>query len=262
MNTDMIDSDQQSKSDPIFVVGMNGSGTTLMLDCLDNHSNLYGFRRETLIIPYFIKKSKRLGNLSNHSSFQQLWQEFTSTSCFYYLNDGNVIPLPPNWQQLPHTVATIIDQTFLYFAHKAGKKRWCEKTPRHAIHIEMLAHHFPNAKFIHMIRDGRACAASFHRRWQYNPQQTIYRWKNLVHEAKRQGAQVKDRYLEIPFEGLTSNPEPWMRRVCDFINEPFEPEILGPSRIRTFTGSESARIEKNKTYGAIILAPSNWKDWK
>jgi hypothetical protein len=45
----------ESLGGPIFVLGMNGSGTTMLLDLLSKHSEIYGFRGETKVLPYLVK---------------------------------------------------------------------------------------------------------------------------------------------------------------------------------------------------------------
>ena len=41
-----------------------------------------------------------------------------------------------------------------------GDLRFAEKTPRNAIHVDFLVRQFPDAKFLHIVRDGRASALS------------------------------------------------------------------------------------------------------
>lgn len=233
-----------STQQPVFVFGMNGSGTTMMLDCLNSHPELYGFIRETLVIPYYIARTEKLGEaLNDGSAFKDLWDGFRNESIFRWVNDGETPPLPDNWRALPRTAATFIDCTFQYFAAAEGKKRWCEKTPMHCQHVSALAEVFPQAQFIHMIRDGRACAASFHRRWGYIPERTIYRWKNIVHQAGQQAKDSHASYLEVKYEALTAEPEAQMRRVCEFLGIPFNDAVLSPSRTRKFTGSTADTIQ-------------------
>ena len=43
----------------VFIVGMNGSGTTMMLDHLDHHPNLFGFGMETYILPHYLINESR-----------------------------------------------------------------------------------------------------------------------------------------------------------------------------------------------------------
>lgn len=235
--------DDLTNSEPIFVVGMNGSGTTMLLDCLDSHPELYGFRRETKVIPYFIASLETYGDLSVDKNFRRLWDDFRSIPDFRHVNKGVTPPLPENWRDSPRNLAAVIDHFFQYFAASTVKSRWCEKTPMHALHIVELGSLFSRAKFIHIIRDGRACAASFHRRWGHTPELTIFRWKHVVREAQRQGNLVESRYFELKYEDLTRDPDMWMMKICNFLSIPFHEEILKPSRSRPVTtGSEELQI--------------------
>lgn len=201
----------------------------MMLDCLDQHTELYGFPRETRLIAYFIERLEVYGDLDDDQNFRRLWQEFGNTSLVKSVNKGRAAPLPDNWRVWPRNIASVIDGVFSYFATMNGPGvRWVEKTPMNVLHIAKIAEVFPEAKFIHMIRDGRDCAASFHRRWHYNPQWTLFRWKKAVHNGRSQGRKLPDRYIEIRYEDLTTSPEKWMKKVCEFINVPFDPIVLQP----------------------------------
>jgi hypothetical protein len=217
---------------PVFVVGMNGSGTTMLLDHLNSHSSLYGFKEETKVLPYFLKASGRY-DLSDAKQVRRLWDEMTSAHAFRKANRRRPVPLPPDWLELGSGgAAPIFDYIMRYFAAREGKTRWCEKTPMHVFHMRELAQCFPSAKFIHIIRDGRDCAASFHRRWGYEPRTTMQRWKKAVAEGCFQGTALGDRYLEVFYEDLTRAPEPGLQRVCRFLDLPFEDGVLGSTRRR------------------------------
>lgn len=224
----------------------------MLLDCLNNHPDIYGFRRETKVIPYFINSATKYGDLSDDKNFRRMWEDFLNVSFFKYVNDGRKVPLPGNWRDAPRSVAGVIDGALTYFAEKDGKSRWCEKTPMHAQHISLLADTFPSAKFVHIIRDGRACAASFHRRWGFTPRLTVYRWKHIIQEAKRQGSTIPGRYFELHYEGLTEDPESWLQRVCDFLQIPYNPSIITLSRVRVHSGSSDAVITRREEY---------WRDY-
>jgi hypothetical protein len=231
-----------TNSRPVFIVGMNGSGTTMMLDCLNAHREVYGFPRETRIIPYYAANLRKYGDLGETDKFKALWDDFRGVSCFRWVNGGSEPELPDDWRERAHSLTTVIDETFSYFARKQGKSRWCEKTPMHAQHIAALHDLFPEACFIHMIRDGRACAASFHRRWRYVPQRTIYRWKNVIRAARKQASDCGANYLEVFYEQLTRDPASEMHKVCEFIGVQFEEAVLSPSRKPGHTGSTADTI--------------------
>jgi len=212
---------------PVFIVGMNGSGTTMLLDNLGRHPELYSFPKETRLIPYLIAQQDRFGDLHHDGNFKKLWIEVLGLHVFHQVNNNTDVPLPQNWKDFPRSLAAVLDGVFTHFSGQAGKLRWCEKTPQHVQHIKSLAELFSQAKFIHVIRDGRDCAASFNRRWRRTPELTIYRWKNIVTIGSYQGLQLgKERYLEVRYEDLTLSPEKWLRQICDFLNIPFDPAIL------------------------------------
>ena len=133
--------------------------------------------------------------------------------------NGNApIPLPATWRDYPRSLAAILDAIFGYFAARENKHRWCEKTPQHVQHLVALSQQFPAAKFIHVIRDGRDCAVSFHRRWLRQPELTVFRWKKVVAIGREQGRQLgTDRYLETRYEDLTTQPEQSLRRISAFL---------------------------------------------
>ncbi len=238
-------------AEPVFIVGMNGSGTSMLLRCLGRHPELYRFPEETKLLPYFIRSLPKYGDLNNDKNYLRLWNDLKNIFAFRKVNKGLPPPLPAEWRDVPRDFGSIVDKIFRYFASTEGKIRWCEKTPMHALHIHTLASVFPDARFLHIIRDGRDCAASFHRRWGYKPERTIFRWKNVVREARRQGASLGGRYFEIRYEELTRAPEPAMRRICTFLDVSFDDMMLRPSR----SGSRDVHSESK------VIVP-NYGKWR
>ena len=209
------------------MVGMNGSGTTMLLDCLGRHPVLYAFPKETRLIPYLISRLGLFGDLSNDANFERLWGEVRNLGVFRLENGDQPVPLPADWRDYSRSLAAVLDGVFRYFAAREGKRRWCEKTPQHAQHLLALAEQFPNAKFIQVIRDGRDCAASFHRRWRRQPELTMYRWKKVVAAAQTQGQSLGEScYLEMRYEDLTAAPESSLRRICNFLELRFDNAVL------------------------------------
>jgi len=227
----------------IFVVGMNGSGTTMLLDHLDSHSLIYGFKDETRILPYYMLNVRKYGDLGDDQCLGRLWNDMRCAFPFWKANNEECVPLPADWRERGPTPAFIFDAILSWFAAKAGKSIWCEKTPMHALHVAAIAEALPSARFIHIIRDGRDCAASFERRWRYNSRVSMQRWKDTVRSARRQARGLEDnRYMEVRFEELTSQPEIVLRGVCDFLGVAFEQGVLVSSR----SSARMRGIDSNK----------------
>ncbi len=246
-----------SLAKPVFIVGMNGSGTTMLLDNLSRHPELYAFPRETRLIPHLQSTAHRYGDLTDDANYRRLWDDVRGLLVFKQVNGQQPVPLPDDWQQQPRSLSGVLDGVFTIFARREGKQRWCEKTPQHAQHVQMLAELFPGAKFVHIIRDGRDSAASFARRWKRNPQLTIFRWKCVVREARRQGLAVgASRYLEVRYEDLTQEPEQWLRRICEFLELPFDEVVLRSSQ--PYLAGNKAGTKTGKVKG---LSPNSGK-WR
>jgi hypothetical protein len=234
-------------TDPVFVVGMHGSGTTMLLDHLNSHPGLYGFPLETKILPYYLRRQSRFGGLEDDVKFLNLFDEIRAAFPFRIMNGGLPVHLPADWRDLPRTPAAVFDRLMTCFASRENKTRWCEKSPMHVMHIAELARAWPGAQFIHIIRDGRDCAASFHRRWGYTPEATICRWKRCIRAGREQGPPLgEQRYIEVRYEALTAHPEPELRRICRYLRVDFTDALLASSRsAKRVRGLDSKNIRPN-----------------
>ncbi len=249
------------QSGQVFIVGMNGSGTTMLLDCLAGHSMIYGFRGETKVLPYFIERQTRYGDLADDKNFIRLWHDLqAAVGGQGWPKDVDTSAIE-RWGARPRSAAAIFDFIMTTLAATEGKQIWCEKTPMYVHHVRVLAGEFPKAKFIHVIRDGRDCAASFHRRWRFNPVRTVFRWKRAVQAGRCQAADLGQRYVEIHYEQLTKAPEESLNELCRYLGVPFESEILKPTRYRPhMTGSVATSISPNERRAELYFRPSTIKE--
>lgn len=219
-----------SETGPIFIVGMNGSGTTMLLDCLGRHPTLFAFPKEVRLIPWILNQANRFSDLASAQDREAFAQWILDLPVFQAsLGDG---PQPAlALDDCPASAAAVLDRVFAGFAAAQGKGRWAEKSPQNAQHVARLAQAFPAARFVHVIRDGRDAAASFQRRWLRDPRLTIFRWKKVVQLARRDGRTLpNDRYLEVTYETLTEAPEETLQEICAFLGLPFDPVVLESSR--------------------------------
>ncbi len=238
--------------EPVFVVGMNGSGTTMLADCLGRHPDFYMFPRETRVLPYLMRRAGRGGDLDRIAGRRELADGLGRSRAFRLENGGRAVRVADEELASVGFAATV-DAVYRRFARAQGKTRWGEKTPMYVQHMVALGRHFPHARFLHIYRDGRDAARSFHRRWGFEPRRTIYRWKNVIADGRRQGAQLgPGRYLEIRYEELTAEPEAVLRRVCAFVGLAFVPAVL-TSSMRYADPALAARGQ-----GRIVANSGGW----
>lgn len=245
---------------PVFVVGMNGSGTTMLLDRLGQHPDLYAFPLETHVLPYFMRGESRYGDLADDSNFLRLWEEMRSAYSLQTANKGRPVELPSDWKDTRRSAAGVFDRLVRVFSTRKGKVRWAEKTPMHVLHMIELSAAFPGSRFVHMVRDGRDCAASNHRRWGRHPEGTMYRWKQVFREGRRQGQMLGSRYLELKYEDLTANPEECLAGVCDFLDLEFDNRILlSEKRRREVSRYETNKIVQSKSTSRGYFSESQYR---
>lgn len=212
----------------IFILGMNGSGTHMLADCLNNHPLIYIHSQEILTIPYYYYNVSKYGDLQNENNFNKLLKDFCNNPGFLSCNKWLPLEIPINFDDLEEkNLSQVVHVTFSFFASKVKKSIWGEHSPKYALFIPQLIDLFPKSKIIHLIRDGRDNAQSLKRRFGHNIYRTIFQWKTLMKKARSDGLSAgAERYFEIRYEDLTNSPEYCMKNICSFLGVPFDARVL------------------------------------
>ena len=205
-----------------FIVGVARSGTTLLRLMLDFHSQL-AIPPETHFLPSVLP----LGRLGE-SQGDRLAELITS---FFTWNDFGIEKQTFRAELAglqPFDLANGIRCFYRLYADRHGKQRWGDKTPPYVNHVASIAEGLPEAHIVHLIRDGRAVAAS-RRHLGFGPGVEIRDqaedWSGSILAARVQ-ARSCPHYLEVRYEQLVRRPEATLRRVCDFLELPFELDML------------------------------------
>jgi hypothetical protein len=217
-------SNYQSSTRPIVIGGCGRSGTTLLRVMLDSHSQIAAGPESLLFLPVVI-------------DFPALAYKF----------DLDEALLRRTYQACASRSAFIDAFQALYLA-QSGRAIWADKTARNVHVFAEILNHFPQAKLLHVIRDGRDVIASLltHRKrkivdGQLQPtgyrmplQNCIDRWLMAISDGiKLRG---HPNYMEVRYEDLVKQPEATIHQVCQFLAVDFELEMLefhkfsGPSR--------------------------------
>jgi hypothetical protein len=134
-------------------------------------------------------------------------------------------------------IARAIAAIYEVYAEEQRKRRWGDKTPMYMRHLRLLRRLFPDAQYVHLIRDGRNAALSFlsmpagiaFETWAHprNVADFAAVWRSEVTAARRLGRKIgPDRYLEVRYEDLVADPTGVLQRICDFAGLPFERGML------------------------------------
>jgi hypothetical protein len=129
----------------------------------------------------------------------------------------------------PRTYSDAIRALYARYAQRQGKRRYGDKTPIYVLHVAFLAGLFPEAKFVHVIRDGRDVALSYlDASWGPDTvEKAAWYWKRAVRRGRRDGGEIGPaRYMEVRYEHLLEDTQAHVRAVCAFIGIDFTPSML------------------------------------
>lgn len=214
-----------------FIVGVGRSGTTLMRLMLDAHPEL-AIPPET----HFLHRM-HIDQLKDPQSFVSSLKS-THTWPDFHLSAEQLLAEVAALTSFDLSQA--IRMFYRLYAKHQGKPRWGDKTPYNAECMDHIYRLLPEARFIHLIRDGRDVALSYRDKW-FGPGQdlagAIEFWSGRILRARVQ-ARLLPRHvvLELRYEDLVQAPEDALKRVCQFIDLPFD------SRMLTYFQTASERL--------------------
>ena len=117
------------------------------------------------------------------------------------------------------TIEQVIELIHELYAESRGKSSWGQKTPRFVRHTELLHAHFPQARFVHLIRDPRAVASSLilsdvHRSNAYH---ASLRWKTDVGAGLSFQEENPEKVISVHYEDLVRNTEQSLQNITFFL---------------------------------------------
>ena len=227
---------------PIFIVGNPRSGTTLLRLMINNHSNIM-VPPECGFAVWWYEKYKDWCAGSNH--------EHHLLTCF--LQDLSTSKKIETWNMdfrtlgeyvrliQPSNYADLVSCVYIYFGNSVRREfhRWGDKNNFHIRWIELLHVIFPNASFLHIVRDGRDVASSYKNlanikmTSKYAPSLPTYivdiasEWtKNIEKAISSFEAIGWEKVYEVRYEDLVANSRIELMRICNFLDEPFDDRML------------------------------------
>jgi hypothetical protein len=206
---------------PVFVVGCPRSGTTLVQTMLDSHPRLSVVYEANFLVDVPLSPRSWSANASEALTLAEAHPNFRADS----FDARNVRAA---CRELGITdAAGAMRVLAASHAIARGKKRWGTKTPKALLHLAELARVYPDAQFIHVIRDGRDSAGSQARCSGRPAAQGALLWRTGIRAGWRAGPGLgSDRYLEVRLEEFLASPEEQIRRMCSFLGEGFDHSLL------------------------------------
>lgn len=212
---------------PVFIISSPRSGSTLLRLIINSHSQI-AVPPPTLVFPYIYPYLHTYGDLNEPPNLAVLVEDILE------LQKSKPWPMELTKEMLisacqEPSFAGVYSALHRIWADFHDKPRWGEKTPPEIYFIGDILACFPEARFVHIIRDGRDVAVDWmeNLQWPKNVYSTACQWRNFISAALPWRNKLKsDQLLEIHYEDLARSPEETVRRVCAFLGEEYEPEML------------------------------------
>ncbi len=231
----------------IFIVGHGRSGTTLLQSLLNGHPNIVA-PIEYEFIAYFYPRFGKVKHFKKNDINEFIDALFFDAKFSMWLMDREqltkkLLTLGNNvdYQALCKILISLTGEK------KEEIKLLSDKNPINSLFVKKLMKIFPDAKFVHMIRDPRDSVNGHIRRLpQKNPFFLARRWKryNAIIETYKQKS--PNKFFTIKYENMVKDFDKTMVSLSSFLNIPYH-----DFKKKAVVPEEFNLLEKNKILEAL-----------
>lgn len=222
----------------VFIVGCPRSGTTLLRHIVGAHSQIIITPEAHWIAQWF---EERRGLTPDGLLTPELVDLLLEHPKFALLQVGREELFALLETREPLSYASFVSGIFGLYGKAKGKNLVGNKTPDSVRKIDTLHALWPEARFVHLIRDGRDVALSLMKwqkvrekkpgtfpTWEEDPVTTAALWWELnvrsgLQAAARLGSAL---YYEMHYESLVANAAGECAALCAFLELPYEEAML------------------------------------
>ncbi len=211
-----------TQSAPVHIIGHARSGTSILADVLRRYLHI-SFGTESQFIVRFDKNLAQYGDLHDEGNIKRLIRDVAQERCFQRWHKFDAFVLDPTqlFRDLPErSYRGVLEAAFMQLARHSGMTRWGDKTPEYVYHLPVLYRLWPDAQYIHIVRDGRDVALSIFQ--QEFGAKNVYKaasdWREqmlLVRDFSQ--CMPPEQFLEIRYEDFLGSTGETFRKLADFL---------------------------------------------
>jgi len=258
-------SDYKLNKPPIFICGVQRSGTTLLVKMIQRNSEVKFLPQETHLYPLLWKPVKGLGQFNDTaelaSYLEKRWPKvnYGWTERMPLLNE--IITELKSLDHLPKDVPGLMRVLMYNWQERqAGPVVVGEKTPSHIYYALKTLKEFPQCKMVLMCRDPRAAALSEFIKIKKSPWikkkfdafNFIVRWSTATDLIQTLNKRKTVHFVK--YEDLIRDPEKQLKTVTNFLGIDYSDEMLNVGVTNSSFGDSNQR---NVSFNEDNL--SRWK---
>lgn len=223
---------------PIFVGGFYKSGTTLLRTLIGKHSKIYaGLESYWFNLDFDARENDAF---KSHIDRIRAFYDLTQEDAERLVSDSR-------------SAETFLHNTLSFCMARDEKTRWCEKTPGNIIHVDRIFAHWPEAKFVNIVRNPLDVLTSMHQAGRTDwvagfPEN----WVQFVGKSERRFAKNGlSSACRVRYECVINTTVETMRTTFRYLDEPWEDAVAEYEgddsefkKVRDTTGKASTTLER------------------
>lgn len=238
----------ESEKGIVFVVGCPRSGTSALAWALANH-------------PSFVTgpETNFLWGLCREGRLRSAWESA------HGVEDGWLARKGVSWEEFASYLGSGLERLF---ASRAGSRRWVDSSPENLLIAQDLAALFPTARFLHLVRDGRAVVSSmlrsgFSQPWAHDFEEACRTWAFYVFQGREAQKALGERMLTLWHGWIVEDTAHTCEVILRFLKEPPHPgpeRFLRTQRVNSSYDAES-REDMKRPKDPARLRERPWETW-
>lgn len=241
---------------PVFIGGCERSGTTLLGAMLGANKEVITTPEGQFIIEAYV-------NIEDKGVTQDILKRIGSSWRFKLWGMNLNYVYEQLYDQEVNYADLILQIVHSYSLHlgKKDQRFWIDHTPWNMRYASFLNKLFPEAKFIHIVRDGRAVAASLRNvDWGIPHIEKAARFwaEKLAYGLAAEQFLGDQKVLRVYYEELVEQTDTTIQRICQFLDLPFSHEMISSTgfKVPIYTASQHELIGKKPDKNRIF----SWKN--
>jgi hypothetical protein len=242
-----------------FVVGKERSGTTLLQVMLNAHPNIIAPPESRFIVLLYNK----YGTLKNWSEkniddfCNDLFREGLFRNHWRIDRDKLYNKLLSFKDTISY--ALLCKMVFMQW-DESGKRitLFFDKNPIYYYFLPLLEKIFPEAKYIHLVRDYRANIVSHQRVFRIKKAADLaYRWVKINELIENCKLRNPGKYFTLTYESFVSNPETSLKEICLFLQIPFSEKMTEDHTSFLYSSFKENKRDRFREMHESLFQPIN-----